>query len=1157
MANGVQLATAYISLNVRTDDIKKQVSSALSGVGGEGRRVGTSIGSNIVAGIRNHMGNSSLATMVFAPMEVAGIRWAVKAGAAIGGALKKALLSAASLTGVGSIFAVGGLLTAGLDRLKTIQRAQVQLSLRLPPEEIKRVTKDIQDVVRGTPIPLDEALQAVPRALSAGIKPGKELNQYIKDIADTAASTGGQAGFGQIDIIFSQILGKGKLMGEELMQLTENGVDLRNALKNTFNWDDKKLNSMVAKGKVGMKEIQKAVEETWGKNGGLSKLMGNTFDGAMGNLKASAARLGANILDVIFGNPKNSDDPLKGAIDGVTALTGKLDTAGKWVAAHKEDIRGYFNGAKDTAIKLADTIKTVWDWMKRTWTAAEDLGSKIGDAFDRGRSAVGNLWTKASETFGKIKTKVSDIFDDLKKKFDSVFGPDGWFAQQFDKLGKIVDKVRDVLGLGSATANAAAPDAAPFNPGPLAPGQVPPGAKVVPGTIGPGSGGTLGVPQAAVPGSMYPGDQGLLSRVQPGTYVSEPGVGDLTKGIGDCTSSIEDLVNILEGKSTAGRSLATGNADEWLTQHGFVPTDKPVPGSFQVGFFNDPSAPGGGHMQATLPGGTKFNWGSDASAANRGVGDSGAWDDPRFNKHYFKKYGSGGRINGPGSGTSDSIPAMLSNGEHVLTASDVQKMGGQNGVYAFRQALQAGLIPGFAPGGAVDPSQIQNANDNIADLTNQAAIAKSKWDEIQSNPDASESEKRQATQDMVRTQRMLDQAQAALPFIQAGQSPPDMSKQNRVYDLTDQLANANQSLKDLQDKGDASNSQLLQAQYSITQTQRERDQAIAELTGQGKQPDYGQGFLRSLGFIPSGASSTGVPGTSSLSGFINMGNSVVSGVIDTGVNLANQAVSAAIAAGATAGSFGAGVAAAPIAQMAASYGIQLAGNEAKRISQYWFGLAGIGADSLMEIFSPFGAPRWLGYDYSSMVPQLGIQQAALGTLEQMSSDAINKYFAGQQNPVIPPDPSQPNTAPSGPAAGTMQVPLNGPAQATAPQGGMPQPGTVDTQGMFNTDPFRPDLIPPTGAGGVGGGGSWARGGHVGIYDNGGVLGPGQLAFNASRTPESILTKQQWNAMAANASTKSKDSAPLVQNLYAQDMQDAIRQLEKVKRRDMMQYAGRP
>jgi hypothetical protein len=102
-----------------------------------------------------------------------------------------------------------------------------------------------------------------------------------------------------------------------------------------------------------------------------------------------------------------------------------------------------------------------------------------------------------------------------------------------------------------------------------------------------------------------------------------------------------------------------------------------------------------------------------------------------------------------------------------------------------------------------------------------------------------------------------------------------------------------------------------------------------------------------------------------------------------------------------------------------------------------------------------------------------------------------------------------------------------------------------------------DLSNPMGAGGGGGGGSWAKGGHVGIYDNGGVLNPGELAFNASRTPESILTKQQWNAMAANASTQGDRQGPLVENLYAQDMQDAIRQLEKTKRRDMMQYSGRP
>lgn len=58
----------------------------------------------------------------------------------------------------------------------------------------------------------------------------------------------------------------------------------------------------------------------------------------------------------------------------------------------------------------------------------------------------------------------------------------------------------------------------------------------------------------------------------------------------------------------------------------------------------------------------------------------------------------GGAIYGPGGPRDDKIPAMLSNGEHVLTASDVQAMGGQAAVYQFRSNLR-----GFADGGAVAP----------------------------------------------------------------------------------------------------------------------------------------------------------------------------------------------------------------------------------------------------------------------------------------------------------------------------------------------------------------------------------------------------------------------------------------------------------------------
>jgi hypothetical protein len=65
------------------------------------------------------------------------------------------------------------------------------------------------------------------------------------------------------------------------------------------------------------------------------------------------------------------------------------------------------------------------------------------------------------------------------------------------------------------------------------------------------------------------------------------------------------------------------------------------------------------------------------------------------------KNATGGAIEGPGTGTSDSILSLVSNGEHVLTASDVAKAGGQSAIYRMRAAIQAGTLPKFATGGAV------------------------------------------------------------------------------------------------------------------------------------------------------------------------------------------------------------------------------------------------------------------------------------------------------------------------------------------------------------------------------------------------------------------------------------------------------------------------
>lgn len=62
---------------------------------------------------------------------------------------------------------------------------------------------------------------------------------------------------------------------------------------------------------------------------------------------------------------------------------------------------------------------------------------------------------------------------------------------------------------------------------------------------------------------------------------------------------------------------------------------------------------------------------------------------------------SGGPVFGAGTATSDSIPALLSNGEHVWTAKEVAALGGHDAVYRMRAAVLSGELPGYAQGGGV------------------------------------------------------------------------------------------------------------------------------------------------------------------------------------------------------------------------------------------------------------------------------------------------------------------------------------------------------------------------------------------------------------------------------------------------------------------------
>ena len=127
-------------------------------------------------------------------------------------------------------------------------------------------------------------------------------------------------------------------------------------------------------------------------------------------------------------------------------------------------------------------------------------------------------------------------------------------------------------------------------------------------------------------GEGYSTDEALLANVPKGRY-SQTGDADLTKGLADCSSAVEDLVAIMDGRATGGRSMSTQNAAERLAEWGFVQGEGGI-GDMRVAF-------NANHMQATLPGGTNFNWGSDSAAALGGRTSMGA-DDPALTDRWYR-----------------------------------------------------------------------------------------------------------------------------------------------------------------------------------------------------------------------------------------------------------------------------------------------------------------------------------------------------------------------------------------------------------------------------------------------------------------------------------------------------------------------------------------
>lgn len=320
-----------------------------------GEHAGLSFGAGFGAQMARSLPGVSGFTSAMAGYEGA----AAKSGALAGRALGMAFTTAAgALMGAGAYT-----LFKGFERYETIDAATHRLqnlskTMQAAGQaglDIAGIMKTVNDVVIGTPVGIDKAMGAVTVALGSGIKQGDELKRYLTDIADAAGYSG--RSFEEIALVFGQVQAKGRLMGEEVLQLAEKNIPAAAWLKDTFKLTGDEYERMQEKGQISLKALEMAIEQH---AGGQAKAMGETIQGAISNVQSSVSRAGANFLAAIFGKPTDQNNTM---VEALKSIKDRLDEMGAWVTAHQQEIHNFFKNAAETARELGRVLGEVLRYL--------------------------------------------------------------------------------------------------------------------------------------------------------------------------------------------------------------------------------------------------------------------------------------------------------------------------------------------------------------------------------------------------------------------------------------------------------------------------------------------------------------------------------------------------------------------------------------------------------------------------------------------------------------------------------------------------------------------------------------------------------------------------------------------------------------------------
>ena len=186
-------------------------------------------------------------------------------------------------------FLTEGIVQGGKKRAMNLENAHFQLQGLLKDEEaVAAVMKNVSDSVDGTAYSLDSAAKVASQLAASGMRAGDEMFSSLRAVAGVAAMTNSE--YDEIGRIFTKVAGQGRLMGDDLLSLSSRGMNAAATLGTYLHKSEAEVREMVSKGKLDFQTFAAAMDDAFGEH---AKKANETFTGALSNIRAALARIGA------------------------------------------------------------------------------------------------------------------------------------------------------------------------------------------------------------------------------------------------------------------------------------------------------------------------------------------------------------------------------------------------------------------------------------------------------------------------------------------------------------------------------------------------------------------------------------------------------------------------------------------------------------------------------------------------------------------------------------------------------------------------------------------------------------------------------------------------------------------------------------------------